>query len=331
MRDEARGDRFIITVPEAGKLGIPKYLIREVSRERFQTYSERLQFFTEWAYTPEGEPESAIASIKEDLISRYQAAGVDISPESFPRPFLIPEKNREKIKSMLKFLTADTTGVFDEKSFSSIVLFKGPSIGLARMGTIHHELEHGLGRVFSILGEGDFLASQVGYSTISSFGIGRGEALEEGLVSFNTRDFLMHSRNGYITKLRRGVSRRQVLLETIDKGLRGLWSNFFITDRERCSNYMDERAAPPYFEAFKMVGHLIEGVRRKDGDGAVIDFKKELLRGRALPRERFKVINRIDEVFGKGIAKTVFSVSFVEKELIEFDEYLSAVIEKRYS
>lgn len=256
---------------------------------------------------------------KDNLKAQYKSAGIKLEDKDFPPVFFVPSHNREAInKEIDKELKSSNAGRFALIPFYALIVVSPNNTLIDIAQSIHHEVDHGIGRRAAIaeLTDSKFRISggQIGVNTVSMKGINRGDFFEEAIVTYNEDDFILNSRNPVIENERKKLFSFFATSETMLSS--GDYKEIF---KLSC---VQRKHTKKYKEASNIIEISLEGAKIKGGDKAKSDLINLLRRNRVDPRGRRTLVKTIDGIFGNGTTKQIFHTEFTENEVMALKEKL---------
>ena len=270
-----------------------------------------------------------IDAVKRNLINIYGRAEIKISEKDFPKLFFIPNYKKEEINKKSGIgLEEGLKGGFSGRDSVAMVFLKGDESLFEKAVTVHHELDHAVGRLTNIAfySDGYFItAAQIGYQT----GFGkenlperRGLLLEEGIVEENAVEFGLNSHEEIMDLARKEFlsSRNFSVKEMLEK---------LLYEKEYQQKILSHSVAHFselfYLEARSIIALLELGIMLNEGKQG-FDFRDQLLKGRIDPKTRRRLIQRIDATFGRGTTRRLFGLDRDSESVKSFHDGLQEKI-----
>lgn len=264
-----------------------------------------------------------IDAAKEDLKDLYSKSGIKLEGNDFPRLYFVPNKYKKKFHSGEK-----DAGTFGINSCGSVVYVHPSGLGLLDVGTIHHELHHGIGRVAVVTDDSSRVyLGQVGHWVQSKKDTGG--ALEEGTVEYFSKQFVLKSQQRDISKLRSkfagllGYSESDMKVNMFEY-LFGVWN------KEKANRVTSEIlvARDPLDEdnfsvvAKEMVANIINRAISIGGNSEGKKMQNLLLRTRRFPKEKGILVEYINTLYNKETSRQIFQASEDVKEVKKINALL---------
>lgn len=231
----------------------------------------------------------------------------------FPELIMIDASHSDDLKEIYPEEDRKTSDVFyDHLNHCCVVTFDG--FDLRTAADIHHELHHALGQKVEVIGGSTTALGVVGHSTMSGpkangkpQWIARGEVIEEGMMEYYARKFVLESEDDVLKEFRaQAVSSVKALptqeITTLNSDDRLLADLFLSTTSES------------YNSARLLIWRILSGASKK-GAGQLQSIRRSLLLARIDGKEKYRLIKSLNGLFGAGFAQRIYKAQLNDDEI----------------
>ena len=266
-----------------------------------------------------------VKSVKDDLIRIHRNAGIKIEHDDFPKVSLVQQDRLSVVSFKSDEDASDTLGGGYHVGFDRVRVFvRGEGDLLLDIRCIYHEFFHSLGGAKVVItklsgAEGMVIGGgKVGYRTdvFNKNESERGGILEDGVVDNWARNFSLYSDLPIVVEARKKYAKKK-------------WERFSKKLRQQLEIKKSDIDKLCYFglifdteEKYNNANKLITYIVRKAGEkkGGALKMSNLLIQAREKPGKRRLLIEKIDELFGKGMGKKLFKAQFKGKDVSNLTE-----------
>ena len=300
----------IVTTADIPEDGVDS--VKEVKRDIIdwkKKNQEDLYKDVEMSVDDEPQYKEVISEAKDNIVSIYKNAGIDIDSSNFPTVHLVPRDKIDHVSSDEDDGERDS-GFYNSQLNNLYVFVEGGDSLLKDAENIHHELFHSIGRNIQVVNKEKMFTGQLGHRTQSK-DKSRGQVLEEGTAMYYSRNFSIFSNSEVMQNIRQIYVKSQE--EKYGKVVHDMLSDRdeSVKDNIICSLGLDEDVPERYKEAYNLVQAISAYMPRKMEDVLpTMSMKNKLLSLRLNPNGKRDFMKKIDKIYGKGTTRDIYKLQF---------------------